>query len=276
MALRITLDYRFRPVPRYGYGRAPHALLYARINERRQLFARYLTEFASFQSDILEIPLDEAADAPGAPYWNNGYFPELDAISLHCLLCLRRPRLFMEVGSGHSTRFARNAIGRRSLATQIVSIDPLPRCEIDPLCDEVIRQPLEDVSPDYFDRLGTGDMLFIDSSHRAFTNSDVTVFFLDILPRLKSGVIIHFHDIMLPYDYPAEWSDRFYNEQYLLACALLAPGAAFAIELANTFITQDPELNELVTQLFSHPDRPDVSQHPWLTRSGWSFWLVTH
>ena len=76
-------------------------------------------------------------------------------------------------------------------------------------------------------------MLFIDSSHRSFTNSDVTAFYLDILPRLKSGVLIHIHDVFLPYDYPPEWSDRFYNEQYLLACVLLTRNPAYEIQLAN-------------------------------------------
>ena len=135
-----------------------------------------------------------------------------------------------------------------------------------------MRQPVEEVAPEYFETLQGGDVLFIDSSHRSFTNSDVTAFYLDILPRLKPGVLIHIHDIFLPYDYPPEWSDRFYNEQYLLACVLLARNPSYEIELANTFITYDPQLNSLVSQVFEHPEMADVAQYDW-THTGWSFWM---
>ena len=189
------------------------------------------------------------------------------------MLCSRRPKLFCEIGSGHSTRFARHAVRLHNLQTRIVSIDPHPRSEIDAICDSVVRQPVEDLAPEYFDALESGDVLFIDSSHRSFTNSDVTAFYLDILPRLKPGVLIHIHDIFLPYDYPAEWSDRFYNEQYLLACVLLARNPSYEIQLANTFIAQDPQLNALVFDLFDHPALAAV-EFSWLPRSGWSFWMA--
>ena len=71
--------------------------------------------------------------------------------------------------------------------------------------------------------LSAGDMVFIDNSHRAFQNSDVTVFFTEVLPALPAGVAYGIHDIFLPDDYPAGWSDRFYNEQYLLAAAAQVP-----------------------------------------------------
>jgi hypothetical protein len=64
--------------------------------------------------------------------------------------------------------------------------------------------------------------VFFDGSHRAFMNSDATVFFLEILPALPAGVIVGIHDILLPWDYPPEWAPRYYSEQYLLAAALLA------------------------------------------------------
>ncbi len=129
-----------------------------------------------------------------------------------------RPKRFVEVGSGDSTRSAsrRRSIRDHSLPTLITSIDPTPRAEIDKLCDFVIRKPLEEVELDVFDELGPGDFLFIDGSHRSFSNSDVTVAFLDVLPRLRAGVVVHFHDIFWPYDYPPEWADRYYSEQYLL------------------------------------------------------------
>ena len=163
--------------------------------------------------------------------------------ALYCMLFEFRPKRFVEVGSGDSTRFARRAIRDHSLPTLITSIDPTPRAEIDKLCDFVIRKPLEEVELDVFDELGPGDFLFIDGSHRSFSNSDVTVAFLDVLPRLRAGVVVHFHDIFWPYDYPPEWADRYYSEQYLLGCYLLGDrGSEVKVLLPNAFVAQDGEL----------------------------------
>src|SRR4029453_9997100 len=104
-----------------------------------------------------------------------------------------KPNLLIEVGSGYSTRFARAAIQANSPATRLISIDPSPRAEISLLCDESIKTPLEDVNQGVFARLQSGDILFIDNSHRAFQNSDVTVFFVEILPNLPKGCVLHIH-----------------------------------------------------------------------------------
>ena len=271
--MQITLDYEFSPLPRYGHGKKAHSQLYSILNARKAVFAKYLSEFRTFHQDFQKIPLEESTEAPGTPFWNNGFIPGLDAISLYCFLCMEQPSTFCEIGSGHSTRFARHAIHSRNLPTKIVSIDPYPRVEIDALCDLVMRQPAEDVDSAYFDYLQPGDVLFIDSSHRSFMNSDVTALFLDVLPRLKPGVIIHLHDIFLPYDYPEEWSDRFYNEQYLLACSLLAERPSYDILLANTFINCDPHLNSLVDDLFDAPIMANIAMQGWIPRTGWSFWM---
>ena len=85
-------------------------------------------------------------------------------------------------------------------------------------------------------------------------SSDVVVLWLDILPRLKPGVFVHIHDIFLPYDYPPDWVDRYYTEQYLLAVALLAPQSAFEIVLPNQFVIKDAELSrQLAEQLGPAP-----------------------
>lgn len=273
IAMEITLDYEFNPLPRYGHGRGAHPALYELMEKKRTVFEEYLRAFTAFEEDFLDISLDDRQEAPEMPYWGNGFFPGLDAVSLHGMLCIHEPRIFCEIGSGHSTRFARHAIQRRSLSTRIMSIDPHPRADIDRICDSVVRRPVEDVDPEYFDVLESGDVLFIDSSHRSFTNSDVTTFYLDILPRLKSGVLIHIHDVFLPYDYPPDWSDRFYNEQYLLACVLLTSAPSYEIQLANTFILNDSDLTSLTLQLFRHPGMVEAAQFAWVTQTGWSFWM---
>ncbi len=156
----------------------------------------------------------------------------------------------------------------RESQLRITSIDPEPRAEIDQLCDLVVRKAAEDVAPEVAGQLEAGDILFVDSSHRAFTNSDCVIFFLEILPELKPGVLVHIHDVFLPYDYPPEWNDRFYSEQYLLAAWLLAEGARFDVELPNMFVSQDNDLRRELTPLWTG-QLAGVQQH------GGSFWLRT-
>ena len=101
----------------------------------------------------------------------------------------------------------------------------------------------------------------------------VTALCLDVLPRLRPGVVIHFHDFFSRTTIPKKWSDRFYNEQYLLACSLLAQTPSYEILLANTFINCDPQLNSLADDLFDHPAMANIATHGWIVRSGWSFWM---
>jgi predicted O-methyltransferase YrrM len=212
----------------------------------------------------------------------NGWLSPFDLASLYCLVALNHPQLYLEVGSGISTGVARRALRDHQLRSRVVSIDPQPRAQIDSLCDEIIRQPLENVDLAIFDRLAPGDILFIDSSHRAFTNSDVTVVFLDVLPRLQPGVLVHLHDIFLPYDYPPEWRDWYYSEQYLLAAMLLGQTSRFRIALPNAFISHDPESSAVLGPLWRDPRfAPAVATEdqrtPLADRSGLgtSFWMRT-
>ncbi len=99
-------------------------------------------------------------------------------------------------------------------------------------------------------------------------NSDATVFFLEILPRLKPGILVHIHDIFLPFDYPPEWAGRIYPEQYLLACYLLA-GSRLQVELPNAFVSQDAELCSILDPIWRLEQMRGVAPH------GVSFWVRT-
>src|SRR5690606_10841167 len=108
---------------------------------------------------------------------------------------------------------------------------------------------------------------FIDNSHRVFPNSDAMICFLEILPRLKKGVIVHIHDVYLPYDYPQFMCDRFYNEQYLLAAFILANPEKYKTVLPNFFISEDSELAGIIAPIWEHSNLKGVEKH------GGSFWL---
>ena len=162
------------------------------------------------------------------------------------------------------------ALWKMQRGRPVVSIDdppqPEPRAAIDAVCDHVYRSPVESVGLEVFDSLQPGDILFVDSSHRVFMNSDVEVIFLDVLPRLKPGVLVHFHDIWLPYDYPERWVDRYYSEQYMLA-ALLLFGDQYEIVLPNRFITEDQELGDVLSPLWNSAELAGAPTQ------GGSFWI---
>ena len=216
----VRLDYPVRPHERWGHGRRPPlAPVKAILDGRREVFRDHLTGFVErYRDRYRSFPM--RATAPHEVAWDNETLPGFDVVTLYGMVRDVAPALYFEIGSGTSTKIARQAVTDGALSTTIVSLDPEPRFDIDAVCDETIRQPIEDVDLSMFDRLRAGDILFYDGSHRCLQNSDVTVMFLDVLPRLPSGVFVHIHDILLPDDYPDIWRERFYNEQYLLEAFL--------------------------------------------------------
>lgn len=262
----IVVDYPVVPRPRYGHGMPVHARLHDIINGGRDDYAALLTDFLAFKEEFAEIPLQSEVDLT-TPYWHNGWLPALDAIALYALLAMNNPQHLFEIGSGNSTKFARRSIQRHGLRTKIISVDPSPRAECDVLCDEVVRLPLEQVGSDLFQRVCPGDIVFLDGSHRTFTNSDATTFFLEVMPALPDATLVQIHDIFLPADYPLAWSDRYYNEQYLLAAWLLAGGHDYTVVLPDQFVTMDPVLHSILDPIWSHPALLEVEKH------GVSFWL---
>ncbi len=203
-------------------------------------YQRSLETISGYREDLARIDLEERD--PREPHWDNGFLHGLDSAAIYGFLRSRDPALYLEIGSGNSTKFADRARRDGDLRTRIVSIDPDPRAEVDEICDRVIRSPLEEADLAVFGELEAGDVLFFDGTHMVFMNSDVTVFFLEVLPRLKEGVLVGVHDVFLPYDYPSELADRHYSEQYLLAAHLLAGNPAVAPVLAAWHATVSRDL----------------------------------
>ena len=234
--------------------------------EQADDYKALLAGFAAHRAWLEKIPVRAGRDDP-APCWMNGSFPPLDAVSLYGLLALHNPSIYVEVGSGNSTKFARRAIQDHGLRTRIVSIDPQPRREVDAICDEVIRRPCEDLDTGFFAGLPGDTLLFVDNSHRSFQNSDVTVFFMEILPVLQSGTIWGLHDIFFPLDYPQAWSGRFFNEQYLLMSYLMGGGGPDRILLPNALITSSPSLRPSALAILEGPSFDGIEKH------GGCFWM---
>ncbi|MHC1708666.1 MAG: class I SAM-dependent methyltransferase [Bacteroidales bacterium] len=262
----LILEYKVDLKPRYGHGKGPHQFLQSIINKHIYIYILYdILKNKEIFFNISKIP-DKTNMFE--PYWQNGFFPGLDIVSLYTILQKYNPRKFIEIGSGNSTMVARKSIKDNNLRTQIISIDPYPRASIDDISDLVVREPIEVfLNYDFIEELEENDVLFIDNSHRCLPNSDVTVCFLDIIPRLKKGVIIHIHDIYIPYDYPPFMCKRLYSEQYLLSTLLLYSSETYQIILPNYFISENTELSQILTPLWDHPNLEGVEKH------GCSFWF---
>jgi Methyltransferase domain len=155
------------------------------------------------------------------PFWNNTYFQGNDASALWALTGLVRPSRIVEIGSGNSTKFFRHSITHHALDTRLVCVDPAPRAEISAVADEIHYTPVQHARADVFDALAPGDILFFDGSHLVVQGSDTQFVFLDILPRLPKGVLVHIHDVNLPYEYRRFYRSRLYGEQYMLAALLI-------------------------------------------------------
>jgi len=265
----IHLDYKVNVVPSYGHGKAPHALLYDIINKNRAVFKKNLESFLDYSEKIHLIKPSALETDENKPTWNNKFLPGLDIISLYGIIAKHKPNKYVEIGSGHSTKVAYKAKSELKIKTNIISIDPMPRAEIDNLAGEIIREPFENLLNNGFivELLEENDILFVDNSHRVFPNSDAMICFLELLPYLKKGVIVHFHDIYLPYDYPQFMCDRFYNEQYMLGAYILANPNKYKPILPNYFISEDSELSNIISPIWNHQNLKDVEKH------GGSFWL---
>jgi hypothetical protein len=174
-----------------------------------------------FSGDLERI----GGEPPPAPRWTQDWFPRLDAAAAYAIVRATRPRRIVEVGSGHSTRFLARAAADEGLPTRITAIDPEPRASLAGLGLVFMKQPVQSVDAGLFASLEAGDILFIDSSHQVKPGSDVAFLLEQALPRLASGVRVHFHDIFLPDDYPPHWAWRRYNEQQAVA-RLLEDGFA--------------------------------------------------
>jgi Methyltransferase domain len=205
--------------------------------ERAQL--ALLGELAA--QGTLPFPASATGD-PTEYHAGNPNFSKLDAWALQGMLRHLQPARVIEVGCGWSSlvtaRVNREQLGG---AVEVICVEPYPPNflaggGVDGI-SRLIEAPVQDVPVAEFERLGAGDVLFIDTSHVAKTGGDVQFLYHEVVPRLRDGVAVHVHDIFLPWDYPVDWvlGGRAWNEQYLVQ-SFLAFNSAFEVLLAVAWL----------------------------------------
>lgn len=269
--MNIEIDYPPDFAVRYGYGKPSAKYIAASIARYEDTYSEWLETILSVKEALSSIQIIGDRDGE-EPFWDNNWFPPLDGAFTFASLVSKKPRLLIEIGSGNSTKFARKAIKDYRLKTKLISIDPYPRAEIDKLSDEIIRQPLEHADLDVFFRLTRGDFLFFDGSHRSFQNSDVTVFFHDVLPSLPKGVYVGIHDIYWPNDYPVTWKERYYNEQYMLGAYMLGARDKFKTVFPGAHLTSSRQ-HEVRSALPAFVTDHFVAKNSFI--GGSAFWFKT-
>jgi len=225
----------------------------------------------NFKSEYDNFSL-EKTNVPHQYYVNNRDYGSVDGEILYSMIRHFKPNLIIEIGSGHSTYLSAQAVLKNSESDgnegKLIAIEPYPRevlADGFPGLTSFIRKKVQDVELDFFKKLSENDILFIDSSHVLKIGGDVQHEYLEILPMLNPGVIVHIHDIFLPGEYPEYWVKdmfRFWNEQYLLQ-AFLSFNEHFEVLFANNYIHQ--KYPEKFEEIFKNYNRDTVNPG--------SFWI---
>ena len=239
------IPYRYADTLPIAEKRDVYPALLAHMKKLDPRFQEFLNLIASYKNNFSTF----GSKPPPYPRWEQDWFPRLDGAAAYTMVRMEKPNQIIEVGSGHSTRFMMQAVLDENLPTKMTAIDPAPRADISKLPIQIHNDIVQNVDPDLFTKLQAGDILFIDSSHIAMPGTDVDYLFLNILPTLPKGVIVHIHDIFLPHAYPASWEWRGYNEQQIVAPLIFGDfeilfSSAYAARYLTTHLS-DTQLDRL-------------------------------
>ena len=223
----------------------------------------------------LEAIVDEYHGLPAFPaerglghrfFYKNPEIAYQDAITLRHFMIASRPRRLIEVGCGHSSCCMLDVAQAASLDIDFTFIDPNPERLLEHIRPDdqqhcrILATPVQDVDLKEFCALEAGDILYIDSTHVSKLQSDVNWYLFEILPRLKSGVIVHIHDINYPFEWAENMIDRAWNEPYILR-AFLMFNPQFEIVAWNPYFSL--KMTELVLRM------PLCVEYP-----GGAFWMT--
>ncbi len=221
-----------------------------------------LTSLAIYQK---EMPLQEKAKDGYRYTFNNVFFTGTDAILLYSILRYYKPAKVIEIGSGYSSAVmldTREAFPE--INTEFTFIEPHP-ARLKALLQEedhkrcaIIEEDVRDVDISIFAALRANDIIFVDTSHQMKVGSEVLYLLFDIMPRLAPGVLVHFHDIFWPFEYPQEWIEigRSWNESYGLR-AFMQYNESFEIIFFNSYL--GTVYKKLVHEIMPYGDNSDVN-----------------
>jgi predicted O-methyltransferase YrrM len=205
---------------------------------------------------------------------DNGSFGSVDAEILYAMVRHHRPHRIIEVGSGWSTLVSLKALqanAREGGRGHFTACEPYPSPLVLAVAEnhqvDLQRLPVQSISVAAFEELAEGDILFIDSSHVCKVGSDVQYELLEVLPRLRPGVLVHIHDIFLPEEYPREWlldEQWFWNEQYVLQAFLCFNSEYEVLWSSSHMRLRHPELLESSIQSYDRTTRRPCSL--WIRR----------
>ncbi len=213
---------------------------------RRSLVSESIARMAGFSGEF-DPPISGSEDDCTEFFWGNSQFSFSDAMAYYCLVRALRPRRIVEIGSGFSTLAAAAAIRRNGFG-EIICIEPYPRPFLAGVegVSEIVRQPIQAVTPDRFAGLiGPADLLFIDSTHTVKIGSDCLYIYLVLLPSITKPLMVHSHDIFLPFGMPLHWARDLqihWTEQYLLYAYLVGNSRArvvFGSNYAANFLAEE-------------------------------------
>lgn len=241
----------------------PSTLPGIELNENAQL--ALINKFAKYYP---EIPFLDDKSEQHRYYFRNDFYSYSDAIFLYSIIRHFNPTRIIEVGSGFSSAVMLDTLQLLNRSeTKMTFIEPFAERLHSLLTDNdrqkasIIEKGLQTIDITFFEQLCENDILFIDSTHVAKTGSDVNYLLFEIIPTLKKGVLIHFHDVFYPFEYPKDWvlSGRSWNEDYFLRSFLMYNNS-FEIILFSHFIHL--KHGDCLSQM------PDCYKN-----SGGSFWI---
>lgn len=264
----IFLEYEVDRDRFYGRGMPVHAQLANIISSRQEEYKTILTQCTKYAAKFTEIRYRNSGADTTEPVWHNKYITAFDLVMLYTIVSTIHPSQYFEIGSGTSTKMASKAIHDNNLSTKIISFDPNPRREVGSIVDEQVRKNFgRTESEQLVQGAQENDIIFMDGSHRMLSNSDCMFFFLEVLPNLRKGTLVHFHDIYLPFDYPLSARERYYSEQFCLAIALLENPDRYTVLLPNYYVSNTKSLKEILTPMWQQLPEKRIETH------GCSFWL---
>ena len=250
----------------------PSELVGIEMNEPRQ--RELLRSFSRLCNEYQNFPTEPTKEQ-NRFYLGNGLFDGVDSLVAYCMVRHFKPRLVIEVGSGFSSLVLGDAAARNGRVA-LVCIEPFPREFLRkgfPGLQTLVEKKVQEIDLEFFSHLESGDILFIDSSHTVKIGGDVNYLFLEVLPRLKPGVIVHVHDIFFPFEYRRDWvmdEFRFWSEQYLLQ-AFLSFNLEFEVLMANRYLAH--KYRDDLKVAFANLANLEAVRPSSLRWIGGSFWM---